>query len=176
MIKLMKVMRKTQSKSAQSGFTLVETALASVIMLVGLLTVAQLFVLAALYNQSSKQTTLAASLAHRKIEQLLAVPLNSALIAYGGSLGASNTTAGYFENYYVDPTTKQVSVATTGQTVSYTVTWLVQTDNGSPAMTGLRRITVRAEATRAGIIGLGISGANAAKEVAEISTIRTPSQ
>jgi Tfp pilus assembly protein PilV len=175
----MKLMKRTNKQlSKQAGFTLTEAALASVIMMVGLLSVAQLFALAALHNQSSKQTTIATSLAHRKLEQLLSVPLNSAMVAYGGSLGASTATSGYVENYYVDPATKRIAQAPffTNQPVTYVVTWLVQTDNGSPAMAGLRRLTVRAEATRAGMRGTGVVGEAATPEVAEISTIRTPSQ
>jgi Tfp pilus assembly protein PilV len=175
-MKRMKTTRKHRHPSSQSGFTLTEVALASVIMMVGLMSIAQLFALAALHNQSAKQTTLATSLAHRKIEQLLSVPLNSAIIAYGGSLGASASTAGYVENYYVDPTTKQVSIAAAGQQVSYVVTWSVQADPGVPAMTGLRLLTVRAEATRAALKGTGVVGETATPEVAQISTIRTPSQ
>jgi Tfp pilus assembly protein PilV len=174
----MKLKQISQRGPGQAGFTLLEASLASVILLVGLLTVAQLFVLAALNNQSSKQTTMATSLAHRKLEQLLSVPLNSPLIAYGGSLGASAATAGYVENYYVDPATKRVSTNpfSEGQPVTYVVTWRVQTDSGSPAMAGLRRLTVRAEATRAAMTGTGVVGAVATPEMAEISTIRTPSQ
>ncbi len=169
---------KQSNRRAQSGFTLVETVFASLVMLVGLLTVAQMFVLAALYNQSAKQDTLATSLAHRKMEQLLAVPLDSPLIAFGGSLGANNTTAGYFENYYVDPATKQVGLNpfVAGQPVSYVVTWRVDPDNANPPMAGLRRLTVRAEATRAALVGLGVNPNNISVEVAELSTIRTTSQ
>ena len=175
----MKLMKTTSKHTReQAGFTLAEVAMASVIMMVGLLSMAQLFALSALHNQSSKQTTIATSLAHRKLEQLLSVPLNSAMIAYGGSLGASGATTGYVENYYVDPTTKRIAQTAffSGQPVTYVVTWIVQTDNGTPAMTGLRRLTVRAEATRAGMKGMGVAGATATAEMAEISTIRTPSQ
>src|SRR5437868_9938237 len=175
----MKLMKTTsKNRRQQAGFTLAEVAMASVIMMVGLLSMAQLFALSALHNQSSKQTTIATSLAHRKLEQLLAVPLNSAMIAYGGSLGASSSTTGYVENYYVDPTTKNIALTPffTNQPVTYVVTWLVQTDNGTPAMTGLRRLTVRAEATRAGLKGTGVVGEAASPEMVEISTIRTPSQ
>lgn len=175
----MKLMKTTSKHTRQqAGFTLAEVALASVVMMVGLLSMAQLFALSALHNQSAKQTTMATSLAHRKLEQLLSVPLNSAMIAYGGSLGASASTAGYVENYYVDPSTKNIAQTAffTGQPVTYVVTWLVQTDNGSPAMAGLRRLTVRAEATRAAMKGTGVVGATPTAEVSEISTIRTPSQ
>lgn|GEM_PF-2187888 len=164
--------------TAQSGFTIVETIFASVILMVGLLTVAQLFILAGLYNRHSKQDTLATVLAHRKIEQLLAVPLDDALIAYGGSLGNSSRTAGYFENFYIDPATKQVSTTawTAGQAPDYVVTWVVQPDSQSPAMSGLRVLTVRAEATRAAMIGNGVDSTKVLTETAEMSTIRTPSQ
>jgi Tfp pilus assembly protein PilV len=171
---------KKAGRRGEAGFTLLETAVAAMIMLVGLLSAAQLFVLAALYNNSSKQTTLATSLAHRKLEELLAQPIDSALLAYGGSL-TSNATVGstnYFESYFVDPTTKQVRNTAwfTGQPATYLVRWSVSADPGTPQMAGLRVISVRAEASRAGLVGGGAGSTNAAKEVAELTTIRTPPQ
>jgi hypothetical protein len=171
------------SKSAQlqSGFTLIETTVASLILMVGLLSIAQVFALAALYNQSSKQTTIATSLAHRKMEQLLGVPLDSNLVQLGGSLTAnqanSANSANYWENYQVDPTTKQMTMVADDQPYNYIVRWQIQADNVNPPMNGLIRITVRAEAVKAGLTGLGVvSPYSAETEAAEISTIRTPSQ
>lgn len=170
------------ASSSESGFTLLETAVAAMVMLVGLLSAAQLFAVAALYNHSSKQTTMATSLAHRKIEELLAQPLTSTMIDYGGSItsDAQNTggTTNFYEDYYVDTTTKQFSTSPyfTGQAPSYHVRWQVSADTGTSAMAGMRVIIVRAESTQAGLKGLGTGSTGAAKEVAQISTIRTPAQ
>lgn len=174
--------QEPRGAQAESGFTLLETAVAAMIMLVGLLSAAQLFAIAALYNHSSKQTTLATSLAHRKMEELLAQPIDSALISYGGSItaDAQNTagTTNFFESYYVSPTTKQVGTSPffTGQPVTYRVRWQVGSDPGASPMADMRVITVRAEATRAGLVGIGAGSTGAQAEVCTLSTIRTPPQ
>lgn len=164
---------------------MVEVIVASLITLIGLLSVVQLFLLGALYNKSSKQTTLATMLAQRKLEQLLALPLNHADLQYNGSLDANNLPVnGTTENYYLDHDrpghqgTGQISLTPfySGQQPSYTVTWVVLADAASPPMNGLRRIIVRAAATHAGMEGSGISTSLVAPEVAQIGTIRTPPQ
>ena len=185
----------------QDGFTLLETAAASMIMLVGVMAVLQLFVLAKVYNKSSTQTTIAATLAKRQMERLLALPLPTsgepAPLGFGGQLGQANATTGYFENYYVDydrngqKGTMRLSTTPffTGQEVSYVVTWRVQQDNVTvtdpvtnqpvPALSGLRRITVQADATQAGMRGNAVTQSNGQSaaltpESAQLSTIRTP--
>ncbi|MFN7949587.1 MAG: prepilin-type N-terminal cleavage/methylation domain-containing protein [Blastocatellia bacterium] len=176
--------RRIRHRSA-AGFTMVEVIVAALITLVGLLSVTQLFLMAALYNKSSKQATLATMLAQRKLEQLLALPLNHASLQYNGSLDVNNLpVSGTTENYYLDHTrtgytgTGQISPTPfyTGQQPSYTVTWVVLADAASPPMSGLRRIIVRAEATHAGMEGNGINASLVAREVAQIGTIRTPPQ
>jgi Tfp pilus assembly protein PilV len=192
---------KPAKKTNQQGFTLLETAAASMIMLVGLMAVIQLFVLAQVYNKSSTQTTMAATLAKRQMEKLLAQPLPTggevAPLGYGGQLGDANKVNGYYQNYYVDfdrngqKGTMRLSPTPyyTGQPISYVVTWKVEQDNVTvndpvtnqpvPALAGLRRITVQSEATTAGMQGNAQSRGNGqtsalARETAQISTIRTP--
>ncbi|HZS05861.1 MAG TPA: prepilin-type N-terminal cleavage/methylation domain-containing protein [Blastocatellia bacterium] len=176
----MGVRRTRKHHSSQSGFTLIEVTIAALITTVGLLTLAQLFALAAIHNLSSKQTTMATMVASHKVEQILAIPRTGSALSTqldpGGALGRSNAVAGYFQNYYVDTTTKQFSATpfVSGQQPSYIVTWKIETDNApAPAVTipGLRRITVRAEAAQAGTIGNGVTSTQQV-EVAEISTIR----
>lgn len=188
-------------RQPQAGFTLLETAAASMIMLVGLMAVIQLFVLAQVYNKSSTQTTIAATLAKRQLEKLLAQPLPSAEepapLGYGGQLGDANKVNGYYQNYYVDydrngqKGTMRLSPTPfyTGQSISYVATWKVEQDSVTvedpetglpiPALAGLRRITVQAEATQAGMQGNAQSrgtgqASNLTRETAQISTIRTP--
>lgn len=164
---------------------MVEVIVASLITLIGLLSVVQLFLLGALYNKSSKQTTLATMLAQRKLEQLLALPLTHSDLAYRGSLDASNLPVnGTTENYYLDHDrtshqgTGQISPTPfyTGQQPSYTVTWVVLADNGTTPMNGLRRLIVRAEATHSGMEGNGASSSVVERESAQLATIRTPPQ
>lgn len=174
--------RPRRAESAEGGFTLLETAVASMIMLVGLLSAAQLFAVAALFNHSSKQTTMATLLAHRKVEELLAQPLTSAMLQYGGSLTtdtqvtSGGTTTNFYEHYYVDPTTKAVSVVSGTSPYTYAVRWQISADPGSPAMAGMLVIAVHAESVQAGLVGVGNGSTGAAKEVTEITTIRTPPQ
>jgi Tfp pilus assembly protein PilV len=185
----------------ESGFTLLETAAASMVMLVGIMAVMQLFVLAKVYNKSSTQTTIAATLAKRQMEKLLALPLPPATepapLGYGGELGRANAVNGYSENYYVDfdrngqKGTMRLSSTPfySGQPVSYVVTWRVERDNVTvndpvtgqpvPALPGLRRMTVQADATQAGMQGNAVTQSNGqtaapTPETAQISTIRTP--
>lgn len=193
--------RHISRPSFQQGFTLLETAAASMIMLVGMMAIMQLFALSMVYNRSSTQTTMAATLAKHQMETLLAQAMPTAdelpPLGYGGQLGDSNKVTGYYQNYYVDfdrngqKGTMRLSSTPfyTGQAISYVVTWMVEQDSVTvndpdtntpiPALAGLRRITVRAEATKAGLQGNAQSrGAGQAStltpETAQISTIRTP--
>lgn len=192
---------KTSTTNEQRGFTLLETAAASMIMLIGMTAVMQLFALSIVYNKSSTQTTMAATLAKQQMEKLLAQALPTtaevAPLGYGGALGDTSKVTGYFQNYYVDfdrngqKGTMRMSATPfySGQAISYVVTWKVEQDNVTvtdpvtsqpvPALAGLRRITVRAEATQSGLQGNSQSrGAGQAStltpETAQISTIRTP--
>lgn len=193
--------RQKGKRPSEQGFTLLETAVASMIILVGLMSTANMFVLAVLNNQASKQTTLATSLAKRKMEYLLSIPLADAQLNLGGSVTA--TTASYSEEYFVD-SDRVVSGATVkgtwairikdttktndnafyvGQPTSYEVRWAVQADSAVDTVTGLplpswpdlKRITVRALAKKSALKGNGVSGANSAQaEDARLSTIRIP--
>ena len=188
-------------KKSEQGFTLLETAVASMIILVGLVSTANLFVLAVLNNQASKQTTLATSLAKRKMEYLLSIPLSETALNLGGSVDA--TTTNYSEEYFVDNDrvengvkvkgTWQVRIKDTtkannnafyvGQITSYEVRWLVQSDSVTDTVAGvttprwpdLKRITVRAMAKKSALQGNGVRSANSAQvEDARLSTIRIP--
>lgn len=198
----MKLSKKQADKQMlQRGFTLLETAVASMIMLVGIMAISQLFALSMVYNKSSTQTTLAATLAKRQMEKLLAQAMPSAdelpPLGFGGALGDASKVTGYYQNYYVDfdrngqKGTMRLSPTAfyTGQSISYVVTWKVESDSVTvndpdtnqpiPALAGLRRITVRAEATKAGLQGNAQARAagqanTLAPESAQISTIRTP--
>lgn len=196
----MKVWKKTIA-TQQAGFTLLETAAASMIMLIGMTAVMQLFALSIVYNKSSTQTTMAATLAKQQMEKLLAMSMptadEEAPLGYGGALGDSSKVTGYYQNYYVDfdrngqKGTMRMSATPfyDGQAISYVVTWKVEQDNVTvtdpdtnaqiPALTGLRRITVRAEATQSGLQGNSQSrgtgqASTLTPETAQVSTIRTP--
>ncbi len=63
-------MASARSNSSSSGFTLIETLVATAIMAVVALGVAQLFVIATDANRAAKQQTSATTLAEQKMEQL----------------------------------------------------------------------------------------------------------
>lgn len=200
----MRLKKNKARKSREAGFTLLETAVASMVMLVGLVGVMQLFVISALYNNSSRQTTIASLVAKKKMEELLAAPLpgippaaQPAPLGYSPTaqqVGAANAVAGsgYITNYYIryrDPNggngAMEISEApfVTGQPPDYIATWIVRPDNVTqvvggvtvPVYPGMRIITVRAEATKAALKGNGARSANGpAVETATMSTIRTP--
>ena len=191
-------------KRRETGFTLLETAVASMVMLVGLMGVMQLFVISALYNNSSRQTTVASMVAKKKMEELLASPLpgippaaQPAPLGYTPAaqlLGASNAVvgSGYITNYYIryrdangGNGAMEISETpfVTGQQPDYKATWIVRPDNVTqvvsgvtvPVYPGMRIITVRAEATKAALKGNGARGANGpVVETATMCTIRTP--
>jgi hypothetical protein len=148
---------------------------------------------AAVVNRSSRQTTLASMLAKRKLEQLIALPLDHAALSYQGSLFSSGLpSGGTTENFYVDHDrpvdvggvsvmqkgTGQISSTAfyEGQSPSYIVQWVVLADNATIPMTGLRRIIVRAESTSPGLTGMGPGSNLTGREYAQVSTIRTPAQ
>ena len=193
--------KRAMRQPRERGFTLLETAAASMIMMIGMMAIMQLFSLAMVYNKSSMQTTIAATLAKRQMEKLLAYPIPAATepapLGYGGVLGDANKVTGYYQNYYVDfdrngqKGTMRLSQTPfyDNQAVSYVVTWKVERDNVTvldaatnqqvPALSGLRRITVQADATKSGMQGntqvrSATQSSSQAPESAQISTIRTP--
>lgn len=172
------------------GFTLLETAIASMIMLVGIMAIMNLFVLAKISNQSSKQSVIATSLAKRKVEELLALPLADSRLAYSAAATTSDplgeVVTGYHEYFYVNHDRGankgnwQISSAPfyTDQPASYIVTWRVDPDNvldasNNPVLPGLRRIQIRARSLMGAMQANGVAGTKK-EEIAEISTIRTP--
>jgi hypothetical protein len=202
LLKVYQVMLTKQQNSSEEGFTLLETSVASMVMLVGLMGVMQLFVISALYNNSSRQTTVASMVAKRVMEQLLAAPFPTAEVAPLGytvatqQLGAANAIAGYSKNFYIryrDPNggNGAMEIAevpfVTSQPVDYVATWIVRPDNipqvdgsgnpiaGTSVYPNMRIITVRVEATKAALKGNGARGANGPRvETATLCTIRTP--
>jgi type II secretory pathway pseudopilin PulG len=197
-----KIKKKSKQRLSEYGFTLLETAMASMIILVGLVSVSNLFVLAILNNQSSKQTTIATSIAKRKMENLLSLPLTgpgSDQLAYSGSIsgtGVITPDPGKSQNYYVDfdrkdqvngiiiKGTGRIQVADASlpngggfypnQPVTYRVDWVVLPDNViTGGLPSLPRL--RRITVRAVALRGATLGTSAAPEEAVICTIRTPS-
>jgi type II secretory pathway pseudopilin PulG len=125
----------------ESGFTLIEVAVASVIMMVGLVFLASLFTLAMAQNHLVKQETTTTALAQWKLEEMNAIePTDDRLNAGGGLTEAAKQNT-YFDTVYVNPDTGDVTTTIpTGATPIYDRYWLVEND---ASLTNTRLITVR---------------------------------
>ncbi len=133
---------------SQAGFSLIELLIASFVLLIGVVSVAALIGAAVARNHSSKNDSIAMSLAEQRMEILKAVPFNnltvggSTLQADGRLLFADPSTGspyptvnGYFQNV---PLANSDEL---GQTVNYQVRWNVA---WADATSTLMRITVAA--------------------------------
>lgn len=72
-----KVKETTRSRAAESGFTLIEALIAMIILMFGLIAIANLFVVAASSNQIGNYTTVATSIGSDVMEKLKAVPFTT---------------------------------------------------------------------------------------------------
>jgi type II secretory pathway pseudopilin PulG len=86
----------------EAGFTLVETLIAVVVLIFGLIAVANLFVLAATSNHVAGQSTGAAAIASQQLDALRAAPFTS-LVPPGGAGTAGDLAADV--DFYVPPVT-----------------------------------------------------------------------
>lgn len=71
------VSERRQGRDAQSGFTLIEALIAMIILVVGLVAIANLFVVAMSSNQIGNYTTVTTSIASDIMEKLKALPFTS---------------------------------------------------------------------------------------------------
>ena len=158
---------------SESGFTLIEVLIATVIVVVGLVATAQLLIITASMHQLARTSTDATRLAQRKVDELQRVSWNAADLNYllGIELSPANTltqnVANYFETILVDP-----AVPTSG---SYDVRWSVT--NGPTGTT--RWVTVRAVPSVASVgflrvRGGGVLGANPTNAVELTTLLRRP--
>jgi hypothetical protein len=143
-------------KSSESGFTVLEVAVAAVISTVGLVILAGLFTLGIAQNRMVKQYTTATALARQKLEEINAVERTDARVAdIGGGLnrpGVSGDAAqtGYTDTVYVNPQTGVVTpVIPSGATPIYDRYWKVEQD--PQFNTTARIISVRVVARQASV-------------------------
>jgi Tfp pilus assembly protein PilV len=71
---------KTQNTKGQGGFTLLETAIASVVMMVGALAVSSLFVFSTQNNIGGSERALAMAVAQQQLEQIRSVSYEDATL------------------------------------------------------------------------------------------------
>ncbi|MEO8360777.1 MAG: prepilin-type N-terminal cleavage/methylation domain-containing protein [Vicinamibacteria bacterium] len=115
-------------RRGDAGFTLMEAIIATLILTIGIMGVANLSVVATTDNSNANRTTAAAFLASQKLEELKATPFNVLADSPSSSLEADQP--GFTTN---------IELAGTG---SFLVRWSVTTVAGSPPM---KQILVRAE-------------------------------
>jgi len=128
----------------ESGFTLIEVAVASVITMVGLVFLATLFTLAMEQNHLVKQETTATALAQQKLEEINAVDPGDARLDVGGGLTEATKANNYFDTLYVNPDTGVVTtVIPQGATPIYDRYWMVENDS---SLNNTVLITVRVKA------------------------------
>src|SRR5262249_53016841 len=77
---------KSMTHGGSSGFTLVEALVAIVILVFGLIAIANLMIVASSSNSVARQATGAATIASLQLEQLKALPFNNAGLATGGDV------------------------------------------------------------------------------------------
>jgi prepilin-type N-terminal cleavage/methylation domain-containing protein len=119
---------RSANVSSESGFTLIEALVAVVVLAVGLISVANLMVVAAASNAVANQATAAATVASQELERLTALPYDQLL--EGGDLEGDDP--GYFSEINIP-----------GAGVIHTRWIIVAPQNQT------RFITVRAEGTGA---------------------------
>lgn len=109
--------------AGEQGFTLVETSIAMVVMMVAALGVASLFTYSITYNTGGNDRAAAISVAQQQIEQFRSVPFNDALlnvttatvlspytVSNGRSYKVTKTVTGSNNNVSGNPTLKTVTI------------------------------------------------------------------
>ena len=123
--------------ATESGFTLIETSIAMVLLMVAGLGVASLFTYSIRYNSGGEDRALAISIAQQQIEQLRSVPYTDAVLNVSAATVLSPNTV------------------SNGRT--YRVTKTVTGSNNSPAGTPtLKTITIRVDPLRPGWAGFPV--------------------
>jgi Tfp pilus assembly protein PilV len=103
----------------EEGFTLIEVSIATLITMVGLMSLASLFTYAMYQNKHVKQHTAATALAQQKLEELTAIEKDDARLDIGGSLGEADKQAGYWDELNVNDKTGVVSPTPDGTLGNY---------------------------------------------------------
>ena len=88
---------------ADRGFTLVESLIATAVMVPGLVAIAMVFPYVVTTNVSSLQTTTASMIIADKMETLRTVPLADATLNAGGGLNPASPVTGYYDYVTVAP-------------------------------------------------------------------------
>jgi len=111
----------TENTKGQSGFTLLETAIASVVMMVGALAVSSLFVFSTQNNIGGSERAMAMAVAQQQLEQIRSVSYEDTTLDVGT---VTSTVQSAEQNYTVERTVAQET-----------------NEDGSPKQ--LKKITIR---------------------------------
>ena len=139
------------NESEQRGFTVLEVVIATVVSMVGLLSLAGLFTLSISQNRVVKQFASTTALAQEKLEQLTAIEKSDSRLAVGGDLNLTKTvgTIVYSDDIFVDDAGQVYlnSSIPAGSKALYRRFWTVQS---SPTLTNTLILGVRVVALQAG--------------------------
>lgn len=127
-------------ESNESGFSLIEVAIASFITMSSLVFLAGLFTLAMAQNRLVKQYTTSVALAQEKLEELNAVETSDKRLDIGGGLDDGTKQKDYYDTVYVDPDTGQVTnIIPEGVTPIYDRFWQIEAD---PSLEGTNAVII----------------------------------
>ena len=127
---------------AEQGFTLVEVAVASLVMTIALIFLASLFTLAITQNRLNNHFASTTALAQQKLEELLAIERTDNRLANGGGLDEGTKQTNYWDQIYVDPSGIIQTDIPPGEVANYARYWLIQDDPGGLPATFLISVQV----------------------------------
>ena len=137
----------------EGGFTVLETAIASLITMTSLVFLAGLFTLGMAQNRLVKQYTTAVALAQQKLEELNAIETSDRRLRIGGGLTEQTKVNNYCDTVYVDPDTGVITTnIPAGTTPIYDRYWQVEAD---PQLNRAVIVSVRVKA-RQPSLGRGV--------------------
>jgi Tfp pilus assembly protein PilV len=127
---------RNQRCSGKSGFTLLETAIAAVLMAIVGLGIASLFSYAAHNTQSAGDRQLAMAVAQQRMEELRNVAFTDSTLTATSVSGTSATTTSASRHYVVVTTITDSNIVN-GQATVKTITVQVTPQTGDPLASGL---------------------------------------
>jgi len=146
-------MKSTESKSAraaksQGGFTLIETTIAMMVMMVAGLGVVSLFTYSISYNSGGNDRAVAISIAQQHIEQLRSVQFTDSLLNVTAATVLSPDTLSNGRTYRVTRTVTGSNNDVSGNPTLKTIT--IRVDPSSPGWAGFPVIlrTMRSNTTK----------------------------
>jgi Tfp pilus assembly protein PilV len=113
---------RARHNAAERGFSLIETSIAMVILMVAGLGIASLFVYSIQYNSGANDRALAISIAQQQIEQLRSVAFADPILAVSGATVLSPNTVSNGRTYRVTKTVTGSNNNITGNPTLKTIT------------------------------------------------------